>query len=116
MRHTVFRYKFNYRTENGVHGPSTLEFIVSGNGKLPKEQDIEAIAMGIVDKIGVLVESGGIYPLYDFGDLSKDDFLDDVRKLSEIAFKSYGGVQLWFERDQKFSFWDDGIELQEKKE
>lgn len=107
MRHTVYKFKFHYKTEHGFHGPSTLEFIVSqDNGKLPKESDIEKYARAIMNDVGVLVENKSI-PTYDFGTLSKDDFLDDVRKLAKIALKDYE-VQLWFDRDENFAFWDDG--------
>lgn len=107
MRWAVFKYKFNYKTEHGTHGPSTLEFIVSSKGKLPDEQEVERKARAIMNEVVFLVDSKGSLPMYDFGDLSKDSMLDDIKKLTKIEFKG-NDVQLWFDRDDNFAFWDDG--------
>lgn len=107
MRWTVFKYKFNYKTEHSTHGPSVLEFIVSNKGKLPNEQEVEKKARAIMNDVCLQLASTSSLPMYDFGKLSKDEMLDDIRKLTQIEFKG-NSVQLWFDRDTDFAFWDDG--------
>lgn len=110
-RWTVVKYHFHTKDSDQVH---VLEFIVSKNEHIMSERTIKKIADKILCSIGKETSERLIkeeWPVFDFGSLKVNDFLDDVRKLVLVEFPKAKGmkVQLWFDKDQDTSFWDDGF-------
>jgi len=50
--------------------------------------------------------------MYDFGDLTWNEIIDDMRKLFIVDFPKRTGteVQLWLEKSDDTAIWDDGKE------
>ena len=50
---------------------------------------------------------------YDFGTITTESLIDDVRKLMLIALEKDGykpiRVQIWLDETRKYSVWDDGV-------
>ena len=47
---------------------------------------------------------------YDFGTITTETLVDDLRKLMIIALKDYKPIriQIWLDETRKYSVWDDG--------
>lgn len=110
-RWTVVKYRFYTKDTKNLH---TLEFIVSKNEHTMSERTVRKMADKILCAIGKETEERLMkeeHPVFDFGSLKINDFLDDVRKLALVEFPKAKDmkVQLWFDKDQDVSFWDDGF-------
>jgi len=116
-RWIVYKHRFLYtgkcKTPTAA-SPCTLEFIVSVNGKTMSERQVKKTAIKIFGKIAedCKFDNRMNMPCYDFGSLSWNDILDDVRKLFILDYPKRTGtkVQLWLEKSDA-AIWDDGNEI-----
>ncbi len=109
-RYTVFKHKFLTEGDRSMH---TLEFIVSTNGHPISENTLKKIS---VDVLKTLANSSKVnddkVPVYDFGSLKVGAFLDDIKKLIKLDRTKRKGVkvQIWYDKNEEFAFWDDGVD------
>jgi len=113
-RWIVYKHRFLYtgdcRTKQAAE-PCTLEFIVSVHGKTISERTVKKTAIKLFEQIGHLCKGGNEnLPVYDFGNLTWNEIIDDMRKLFIVDFPKRTGteVQLWLEKSDDTAIWDDG--------
>lgn len=119
-RWIVYKHRFLYtgkQRRKDAAEPCTLEIIVSVNGSPISEKTVKNTLLKIMSKIFVEVKdsTGGRYvnmPMYDFGSLTWNEILDDIRKLFIVDYPKRTGtkVQLWLDKSDDISLWDDGID------
>ena len=113
-----FLYTGKYRGKEAAE-PHTLEFIVTVKGKTMNEKTLKKEVIRIFDTLANEVKDEGLTRegrkmnliLYDFGSLSWSEILDDIRKLFILQYPKRTGtkVQLWLDKPNDISIWDDGI-------
>jgi len=113
-RWIVYKHRFLYaggcRTKQAAE-PCTLEFIVSVNGKTISEKTVKKTVIKLFEQIGHKCKDYGVMnPVYDFGELTWNEIMDDMRKLFIVDFPKRTGtkVQLWLEKSDDTAIWDDG--------
>ena len=110
-----FLYTGKYRGKEPAE-PHTLEFIVTVKGKTMNEKTLKKEVLRIFETISNEIKSNEGRKmnliLYDFGKLSWSEILDDIRKLFILEYPKRTGtkVQLWLDKPNDISIWDDGDE------
>jgi len=108
-RYTVYKHKFFTEGDKELH---TLEFIVSVNNHPISEKTLKKLALEVLKGIANHVNDDGKIFVYNFGSLKMGAFMDDIKKLIKLDRTKRKGVkvQIWYDKNEEFAFWDDGIE------
>jgi hypothetical protein len=93
-----------------THADCMMEFIIYSNHK---EDVIEECALNAMQHVSTAIEeeAGGSI-MYNFGSLSTNEMIDDVKKLFLTGLPAGSKqVQLKLHKDDKFDLWDDGSDI-----
>ncbi len=116
----VYKHTFHYKRicshdpiKECTEHDCVLEFIVSSDVEL-KQQTVKEAAIASLLQISTVDKDHieGERYTHNFGSLSTNDMLDDVKKVFLTLIP--GGnkkVHLWFDKNLEFSLWDDGSDV-----
>ena len=117
-RWLCFKYKFAYQHNPQVnevckHKECAMKFLVTIDENIANEEIIASCALKAMKSVGSLItgDSGGLSN-YDFGSLTSNDMMDDIKKLFLTNLpKGKKKVKLWLEKDAVFSLYDDAKDI-----
>jgi len=117
-RWLCFKYRFAYQhspeeNETCKHKECAMKFLVSINQNIADEEMICSAALKAMKSVGALITGDtGTLPNYDFGELSSNDMMDDIKKLFLVNLpEGDKKVKLWLEKDAVFSLYDDAKDI-----
>lgn len=117
-RWLCFKYRFAYQHSTEMtnickHKECAMKFLVTIDKNIADQETIAVAALVAMKSVGALITGdSGALPNYDFGELSSNDMMDDIKKLFLTNLPpGKKKVKLWLEKDTVFSLYDDAKDI-----